>query len=109
MKKYVVPFSFFAAFILNIITCLVVWSYGHAAPGALPVHYSVVGGVDQTGSPALLLQLPVFAFLVMGLNAVLLWFLGNLGPYIRILCASTALVVSICILLASILLKLQGA
>lgn len=109
MQKHLVPALFIAALICNIITCLVAWSYAGGTGGNIPVHYSVASGVDQVGSPALLYQLPFFAFLVLGLNAVLLRLLGNLGRYIKLLCASSALVVSLVVLLSMILLKLQSA
>jgi hypothetical protein len=75
----------------------------------MPVHFSVVSGVDEVGSPTTLYQLPLFALVVWFLDLLLVWFLGGLGAYIKLLSASAALLVAVVVFVSALLLSFQGA
>lgn len=107
LEKYLVSLLFAGAVIINIITCLVVWHLVHGAAGTLPIHYNVVSGFDQLGSSSALYGLASFGVIILIMNVVLVYFLGGLGRFIKLICASSSLFVSIVLLLAVLLLKMQ--
>ncbi len=107
LQKYFVSLLFAGAAIVNIITCLVVWHLVHRATGTLPIHYNVVSGFDQLGSSSVLYGLASFGVIILLMNGVLVHFLGGLGRFVKLVCASTSLFVAVVLLLAVVLLKMQ--
>lgn len=109
MRRYLAAILFSAAFIINIITCLVLWYYASGAQQPIPLHYNVISGFDELGSRAALYQIPLFAFIVWVLNLVLTVMLRGLGKYVGALSGAVAFFVAIILLISSVLLKLQGS
>lgn len=107
IQKYATTLLFVGAAIINIITCLVVWYLAHRTTGTLPIHYSVVSGFDQLGSSSALYGLASFGVIILLMNAALVHFLGGLGRFVKLLCASISLFVALVLLLAVLLLKMQ--
>ncbi len=107
LQKYFVSLLFAGAVITNIITCLVVWHLARGAVGTLPIHYNVVSGFDQLGSGSALYGLALFGVIILIMNMVLVYFLGGLGRFIKLICASSSLFVSVVLLLAVLLLRMQ--
>ena len=107
LQKQLVSLLFVGAAIVNIITCLVVWHLAHTSTGTLPIHYNVVSGFDQLGTSTSLYGLAIFGVIILCMNVVLVHFLGGLGRFVKLLCASTSLFVALVLLLAVSLLRMQ--
>lgn len=108
MPKYLVPLLFVASLIINIITCFVLWNYVPEGVERLPIHYNVVSGFDEVGTRSALYQIPALGFVVLIINALVVRLLSNTGRFMGILAASSSLLVSAVLLLASVLLVMQS-
>lgn len=97
------------AFIINIITCLVLWFYATPTSQQVALHYNVVVGFDELGTGYKLYQLPALAFLIGIVNLFLVRMFKDRQVYIAAAAGTVALVAAIVLLFAAVLLRFEVA
>jgi hypothetical protein len=108
MQKYLPALLFTGAIVINIITWLVLWHYSPLTGSSTPLHYNVVTGFDEVGSRGLVYLLPIFGLCILICNGVVAFLLRRLGPYPASVCGASAALVSVFLLLAAVLLRVQA-
>lgn len=97
------------SFIINIITCLVLWFYAKPSAHQIALHYNVVVGFNELGSGYRLYQLPLLGFIVTVINFLLLRIFKDRQIYLSAAASVVALLSAFVLLSAALLLRLEVA
>lgn len=98
-----------ASFLINIITCLVLWFYAKPSAHQIALHYNVVVGFNELGSGYRLYQLPMLGFIVTIINFLLLRIFKDRHIYLSAAAGVIALLSAVVLLFAALLLRLEVA
>lgn len=96
-------------FIINIITCLVLWFYAKPSAHQVALHYNVVVGFNELGSGYRLYQLPLLGFIVTSINVLLVRTFKERQVYLSAAASTVALLTALVLLFAALLLRLEVA
>ena len=121
IRKHLTGLLFTLALVINIITCLFIWSYAVPGQTELPQHYNIVSGFDEIGSRTRLYQIPLLGFVVVLVNYIFASRLAQLESaptgaaqvglishgFIAYLASGGAVFVSLVLCLAILLLRWQ--
>ena len=95
---------FLISFVINIITCFIVWHYVSITGPVAPLHYNVVSGFDEIGKTTVVYELPAFGFIILFLNLFISKYFTRLGSYIGVTTSATSAFVSLLLLFNALFL-----